>query len=161
MMISSLHYKEEINMIKFTVRSIKNKKILASKFKEYLLDSYCDYKCAQAPDLDLIKVIDLFHEQITAAESLSDGLIHLHKGESYQDRFESFMNKDDGITYSEMRQELKQLYQQSEKKADKYTNEKVAHQYRYLQYVGYLQLCTDLHTDPFYCACDFYTPRGY
>ena len=148
-------------MIKFTVRSIKNKKILASKFKEYLLDSYGDYKCAREPDLDLVKVIDLFHEQITASESLSDGLIHLNKGESYQDRFESVMNTHDCITYSEMRQELKQLYQQSDKEADKYTNEKVAHQYRYLQYVGYLQLCTDLHTDPFYLACDFYKPRCY
>ena len=119
-------------MKKFNLNKKSNMNFLQKEFEDLILDLCEDAK-------NPIDALESFHLDLKSMEASSDGTIRFNG--SYGKLFADFMTNWDIEYYDEEREFLKKLYDETEEESEKFNNEEVEKQYRYLQFKGYLATC--------------------
>jgi len=129
-------------MKKFNLRNKQSIAKIVKDFETMLMENYEDAK-------DTEEALEIFHIDLFNSQARSDGKLHLARGESMQDLFTYFMDSFDIRYYDDEREYLKKLYQETDEEAEKFEDDQVNKQFRYLQYVAYKALCKKLNKKTF------------
>lgn len=129
-------------MKKFNVRNKEDLARIIKDFEKTLADNYEDAK-------DTAEALEMFNTDLFNSQARSDKKIHLASGESLQDLFAYFMDCFDIRYYDDEREYLKRLYQETDEEAEKFEDDQVNTQFRYLQYRAYKALCQKLDEKTF------------